>query len=110
MVKVRPVIVISPSFSERKNLVTIIPLSTTPPNKVMPYHYKISLPGTLPHPLEKECWVKGDMISTVSLSRLDLYRFPRGPNGKRVYYTEKLDSAQITTIEQCIMHSLGIRP
>ncbi|VAW97396.1 hypothetical protein MNBD_GAMMA21-2502 [hydrothermal vent metagenome] len=35
----RPVIVLTPSFSHRSGLVTVVPLSTVRPDPIMPFHY-----------------------------------------------------------------------
>ena len=43
MVKTRPVVVISPRLRHRTGLCTIIPLSTTPPDPKMPWHWTLSL-------------------------------------------------------------------
>lgn len=76
MQKVRPVVVVSPTFKHRPKLCAVVPLSTTPPNPVENYHLLLTLDPPLPHPFDSpEVWVKADMLSTVSHDRLD--RFAR---------------------------------
>lgn len=108
MVKRRPVVVISPRFSERRNLCTIVPLSTTPPEKIMPYHCQIELPNPPPKVLSKVCWVKADMIAAVGLERLDFITTGKDGGGKRLYYKESLSTGQISLVEAAILASLGI--
>lgn len=51
MSKRRPVIVVSPRYRNSYKLCTIVPLSTTEPNPIMEYHYKIRFHHPLPVPL-----------------------------------------------------------
>ncbi|HEX4479977.1 MAG TPA: type II toxin-antitoxin system PemK/MazF family toxin, partial [Rudaea sp.] len=70
MVKARPVVVVSPNHLVRPGLVTVVPLSTTPPMPVEPYHYRLRgspIPGD---PID-EVWAKSDMICSVGVHRLD---------------------------------------
>jgi len=39
MIKRRPAVIISPRIRYRDKLCPIVPLSTTPPNPIMAYHY-----------------------------------------------------------------------
>jgi mRNA interferase MazF len=71
MVKKRPVVVVSSAHINRNFLCTVVPVSTTKPLSIEPYHVRIRR-GSYPffHPT-KPCWVKCDMITTVALRRLD---------------------------------------
>ena len=60
MVKVRPVVVISPKIAARPGLCTIVALSTTAPDPVMPYHCQIDIRPRLPDWMQSDgVWVKG---------------------------------------------------
>jgi mRNA interferase MazF len=108
MVKPRPVIVVSPREEHyNKRTCIVVALSTTAPSPVKPYHVKIELPGTLPNGLAKHCWVKGDMIYSLSLNRMDFYRFPRGLDGKRKYYYDQLHSETMKKIRKAVGYALG---
>jgi len=109
MVKRRPAVVISPRFPERHNLCTIVPLSTTPPDKIMPYHCQIELPKAAPKLLSRICWVKADMIAAVGLKRLDFITLGKDANGKRIYYKESVSQGQLSLIEAAVLASLGIK-
>ncbi|MFM2389581.1 MAG: hypothetical protein RLZZ437_1136 [Pseudomonadota bacterium] len=111
MVKRRLAVVISPPISERGNLVTVVPLSTTDPKTIMPYHCKITIPFALPaYWTKKECWVKGDMVNAVGFHRVDLLCLGKGADGRRIYQKETLSLAMIAQIRACVLHSLGIKP
>ena len=70
MVKRRPAIVLSPPVPGRQMLCTIVPLSTTAPNPILPRHMQITLNPLLPHPCSSPTmWVKGDIILTVAFHR-----------------------------------------
>jgi mRNA interferase MazF len=111
MVKTRPAIVISPRFRHRYGLCTIVPLSTKQPDPIMPYHYKLSLDEPLPKPFNSDFhWVKGDMLSTVSFSRLSLPRLGKDENGKRIYVTKIIKDVDLFNIRKCILYALAFFP
>ena len=84
MVKRRPAIVVSPRLRGRSGLCTIVPLSTTPPAREQKYHCLLELNPPLPRPFDAEvCWVKGDMLYTVSFARLNLPH-EKDAHGKRL--------------------------
>lgn len=83
MVKVRPVVIISPSARHGSRLCTVVPLSTTAPSPVAAWHDKLS---KNPNPVEHEdleVWAKCDMLYTVSFARLD--KFHRKTRDGRQY-------------------------
>jgi uncharacterized protein YifN (PemK superfamily) len=100
IIKIRPVVVISPNHLRRGNLVTVVPFSTTPPSKVMNHH--CSMPN---HILKdgSEVWAKCDMLATVGWERLD-----RVKTGKRHYETLYVSEQELTEIMKGVACSLGI--
>jgi mRNA interferase MazF len=109
MVKRRPAIVISPQIARRAGLCTIVPMSTTPPEVVMPYHCKIEINPVLPFPWDaKEHWVKADMVFAASLTRLDLIQIPRQRGEERKYRIDTLPDNDLKRIRECILRSLGL--
>ncbi len=109
MVKRRPVVVISPRFRHRDWLCTIVPLSTTPPDPVQAYHYKLKLDEPLPEPYDAPFhWVKGDMLATVSFKRLSLPFFGKDESGKRKYVVKVVDPADLRNIRECVLHALAL--
>jgi len=108
MVKRRPVIIVSPRLRDRDKLCTIVPLSTTPPSRVMAYHYKLKLDKPLPAPYDASFhWVKGDMVTTVSLNRLFM-PFIAKDKGKREYDNRVIDVVDLRNIRACILHALNL--
>lgn len=109
MVKRRPVVVISPRFRRRGKLCTIVPLSTTPPSEIANYHYKLLLDPPLPPPNDKPfCWVKADMIYTVSFDRLMLPFEGKDNSGKRIYDQRVLSDDDFRIIQKCLLHGVGL--
>ncbi|MBQ0114176.1 MAG: type II toxin-antitoxin system PemK/MazF family toxin [Bacteroidales bacterium] len=109
MVKIRPVVVISPKHRSGSRLCTVVPLSTTTPIPQKDYHYLLKLERKLPKPFDSStCWVKADMINTVSLDRLDLIRCGK-IQGKRNYFRAKVTKDQLQEIQQSIKNALGIK-
>lgn len=109
MVKRRPVVVVSPRLRTRNNLCTVVPVSTTPPDRVMPYHFKLHIEPPLPDPYpEPQVWVKADMVYTVSYDRLYLPSNGKDASGKRIYDQRIIDAADLLKIQACILHALGL--
>lgn len=110
MVKRRPVVVVSPRLKGRDSLCTVVPLSTTPPPKAVPYVCRIELPQALSEKFSSTVlWVKADMLATVAYRRLDLFRSKRDEKDhRRRYYTVRLTKQQMQDIRACILIALGI--
>lgn len=72
MIKTRPVVILAKHKHNRK-LVTVVPLSTTAPDKEEAYHHRLS---SNPSPGENKdlpVWAKCDMVYTLSTDRLELF-------------------------------------
>lgn len=108
MVKRRPVLTIAPSMKSRFELVTIVPLSTTIPNKIMPYHYFLTLNNPLPFPYDAPgMWVKGDMIYTFHFSRFNV-PFRRDENGSKILDLREISEEELEKIKRCVLCGLGM--
>ena len=109
MIKRRLCVVLSKPIQNRQKLVTVVPLSLTPPDPRMPYHYCLSIPFALPQawgPAPR--WVKGDMICAVSWARTDLLRLGKNADGKRRYQEEVLPPTEFRRVTACVLHGLGL--
>jgi mRNA interferase MazF len=101
MVKARPVIVVSPNHAHYSELYTVVPMSTTPPRIVRPYHYKFA---SNPVPYETdEVWAKCDMVVTVARHRLDRIKVKRGK-----YEIGHLSAEELEAIRHCLRYVIGI--
>ena len=80
--KPRPVVVISRQFQSRRDLCTVVALSTTPPRVREAFNHPLA---HKPIPTPKDAWVKGDMIMAVARFRLSGYWFGSNPDGTRKY-------------------------
>ena len=103
MVKRRPVVVISPYPRRRPaGLCTIVPLSTTDPIPIEPFHHLMD-PRSLPDRLaQDDTWAKCDMLYTVSLGRLSRATNRRQPMNFRVL------NADLDAIRACVKIALGL--
>lgn len=108
MVKVRSVVVLAKSKTNSR-LLTVVPLSTTPPDKVLPCHHKLS---RNPHPDEDpalEVWAKCDMVYTVSLTRVNFYKTKPRRGGRAIYHTTLMISqADYLAIQRAVREALGL--
>jgi len=109
MVKRRPVVIIVPRLTGRGDLVTIVPLSTTQPDRVMPFHARIELPQALPHPFsETTMWAKCDMVISVARTRLDRFKAGRvGTDGTRKFVSGAITDKQLADIRSAVLRGLG---
>jgi uncharacterized protein YifN (PemK superfamily) len=101
IVKLRPVVIISPNHINRPNLCTVVPLSTTEPIPFLPYHYLLQgnpLPGQ-----NTVVWAKCDLVATVCFDRLDRVKIGRGS-----YQIGHISMSQVREIRQCVARSIGI--
>lgn len=110
MVKRRPAVVISHRLPHRDGLCSVVPLSTTPPPKSdLSYVCTLTLSPALPTPFDAvQMWVKADMLATVALSRLDLFRTGRDTSGRRKYIQPRVSAEDMERIERCICCALGM--
>lgn len=109
MVKRRLAVVLSPKIRSRPKLLTVVPLSLTAPDPIMPYHARLDVPFALPSGWGDEIrWIKGDMINAVGFHRVDLLRLGKGPDGKRHYQMAALPPDLFKIVRRCALHGLGL--
>ncbi|HHA2250168.1 TPA: type II toxin-antitoxin system PemK/MazF family toxin [Enterobacter ludwigii] len=105
MVKVRPVIVVARNRLNSQ-LVTVVPVSTTAPMQIRDCHHELSV-NPIPGSEHIPCWVKCDMIMTVSLARMDRIK-TRSWEG-RSYIVPMIDHAEFELIKRAILHGVGMQ-
>lgn len=108
MVKRRPVIAVSKPDRSRFDLVTVVPLSTTPPKKIKPWDVRIELTEKICGYESVECWAKCDMIYNFKYSRFNLPLIGKGLDGKRIYQQLVLEDTVMHEIQKGILSHLGI--
>ena len=104
MVKIRPVIVLSPKLPYRSEIVTIVPVSLTEPRHELPFVVKLSKNY---HPEEEDgldCWAKCDMVTNLALHRLKSFKIDR-----RKYYTPQLTGEDLSAVKEGVIHGLGMK-
>jgi uncharacterized protein YifN (PemK superfamily) len=104
MVKARPVIIISPR-RRRALTVTVVPISSSAPDIIEPWHFPIG-PGAYP-PARGPLWAKAAMITTVAFDRLDRV-MTRDANGRRVYEIFQLGSGDMAGLHRAVKIALAI--
>lgn len=109
MVKVRPVVVMTPRLRSREGLCAVVPLSLTAPDKPQAYHCKIQMNPRLPAPWDAaECWVKADLVATVSYDRLTPFRLGRDRTGNRLYYKTLASKEVFKEIQRAVLCGLNL--
>jgi uncharacterized protein YifN (PemK superfamily) len=102
IVKVRPVVVVSPNHWKRHGIVTVVPLSTTAPSPVEAYHYCL-VGNPIPGGLQVDVWAKCDLVAAVSIERLDRIKLGRGD-----YRVGSVSMDQVRIIRRCVGLSIGL--
>lgn len=101
MVKRRPVVVIARNRGNNK-LVTIVPLSTTEPDEMADHHYKLPI-NPVPASQGKTCWAKCDMMTTVSIDRMDRLK------DKGVRVIPKVTARDLQEIRLGVVNALDLK-
>lgn len=104
MIKVRPVIVVSPRLPYRDNIVAVVPLSLTPPMRTYPYTVQLSRNY---NPLEVDelpVWAKCDMLMNLGRHRLDGFKV-----GRRKWETPQATGEDLAAVRAGVLAALGIR-
>lgn len=108
MVKRRLAVVLTPEMTDRPDLCAVVPLSTTQPLPMRPYHTELNIRFMLPKPwADTRRWVKGDMVAVIALNRIELLRFKQQQGGRRRYQTTCLDDITFKRVQRCALHGLG---
>jgi uncharacterized protein YifN (PemK superfamily) len=106
MVKYRDVVVLAPNKQNNK-LVTVVPLSTTPPKTVERHHHLLAS-NPRPHGDQLEqVWAKCDMVYTVALARLDSY-FTHTRRGGRQTVNSKVSATDFAAIRAGVAFALNL--
>ena len=101
MVKRRPVVVLA-SNPRNQRLVTVVPLSTSPPQHRQIWHHLIAGP-LQPLSDNRVIWAKCDMVYTISTVRLFRVRSSDGE-----YARLRVDAADFTEIVRSVLAGLGL--
>ena len=108
MTKRRLAVVISPNIKNRVKLATVVPLSLTTPDVIMPYHKQIEIPFEMPRQWGAENrWIKGDMVNSVGFHRIDFLMLRKDKSGKRVYQYKSLPDELFMAVKRCALHGMG---
>jgi uncharacterized protein YifN (PemK superfamily) len=102
MVKIRPVVVLARNRKNRQ-LVTVVPLSTTAPTVLEDHHHELTA-NPPPGKAGVRCWAKCDMVATVALARLDRYNVGRGQ-----FVAPVLPAADFDAIRLGVANALVLR-
>ena len=106
MVKKRPVVIISPR-RRMGQLVTVVPLSSSEPKPVEPWHWPV--PDGIYPPARGPMWGKADIVQTVGLDRLDRIMV-RQRDGTRAYHVYQLTELQLSSLRFAVRAGLGLAP
>lgn len=106
MVKMRDVVVLMP-HKQNRQLVTVVPLSTTAPTPPQTYHHELANDPRPDGDTMRSVWAKCDMIYTVSLERLDMH-YTRSRRGGRQSVRVQLPPDDFAAIRRCVAIALHL--
>ncbi|MDP1129370.1 type II toxin-antitoxin system PemK/MazF family toxin [Klebsiella pneumoniae] len=104
IVKKRPIVVVARN-RHHNQLGTVVPISTTAPIQIRDCHHELSV-NPIPGNEHIACWVKCDMVMTVSLARLDRIKI-RTLEG-RSYIVPQISTQEFELIRNGILHGMGM--
>lgn len=102
MIKTRAVMIINPSIPYRSQLVTVVPLSTTPPRHDLPFCVRLSRNYWPDRDRMTPQWAKCDMIYNFRVERLD-----RFPIRNRQWTFEKATMPDLIAVRRGVLAGLG---
>lgn len=102
MDKVRPVMIVGPRLPNRGRLVTIVPLSTTKPDRVLPFNVMLSKNYHPSEPDQPGVWAKCDMVLNVCVDRLDGFKV-----GRRKWEHPVASAEDLENVRKGVLHGLG---
>jgi len=106
MVKLRDVVVLMP-HKQNRQLVTVVPLSTTPPTPPQLYHHELTKDPRPDGDTMRSVWAKCDMVYTVSLERLEMH-YTRTRRGGRQSVKVQLSHDDFIAIRRCVAIALHL--
>lgn len=106
MIKIRDVVVLMP-HKQNRQLVTVVPLSTTAPTPPQPYHHELAKDPRPDGDTMHSVWAKCDMVYTVSLERLEMH-YTRSRRGGRQSVRVQLPPDDFAAIRNCVAIALHL--
>lgn len=106
MVKPRLAITISPVLKNRQDLVTVVPLSSTEPDKLFDWHVPVDI--DVPHWGAIPRWAKCDMLATLGRRRMNLPHTKNAVTGARKYHQLSIGEDLLFQLRRAAAVALGI--
>ena len=103
IVKIRPVMVVSPKLPNRSHLATVVPISLTPPRREVPFVVRSSKNYQPAEADDLPCWAKCDLLANVSLARLNGFKI-----GRRKWATPQATGPDLHAVRLGVVHGLGL--
>lgn len=103
MVKLRPVIVVSPKLPYRSDIVAVVPISTTEPRHDLPFCHRLSKNYHPQEPDDLPCWAKADMLMNLGTWRLSAFKV-----GRRKYIYPTLSPGDLAGVRRAVLCGLGL--
>jgi uncharacterized protein YifN (PemK superfamily) len=103
MVKVRPIMVVSPKLPYRSEIVAIVPISLSAPTHDLPYVVRLSKNYHPKEPDDLPCWAKCDLVLNIGLYRLDGFKL-----GRRKWATPQASPEDLRAVRIAVRYGLGL--
>lgn len=106
MTKTRPVVILCRNKAHEA-LVAVVPLSSSMPRQIMPFHYEFP-ENPLPASAWPLLWAKCDMVVTVSIDRLRTYGLSKAQRRRNADL--RVSDGDFKEIQQGVAIALGLAP
>jgi uncharacterized protein YifN (PemK superfamily) len=104
MVKKREVVIVSRNKNPR--LVTVVPLSTTAPQRLEPFHFELSK-NPRPNSPSVRVWAKADMLYTLSIDRMEMHEVRSRRNTQKLKI--QVSEQDFEGIRKAVVYALNLR-
>ena len=105
MTKNRLVVVLT---HKRPQIATVVPISATEPNTIENWHHELDKKSLPQRFRDQRSWAKCDMVTTVSLSRLDRIMLRKNKYGQRTYGIHQVSNEDLEAIQRGVLETFGL--
>ncbi|EFN3234513.1 hypothetical protein HKH61_004790 [Escherichia coli] len=105
----RPVLILREEIVGSQKLVVVVPISNTEPNPLCSFHHELddASPSLSGHMMGKKHWAKCDLVSTVSVDRLDRIRSRDPRTGKNYFHVGVMTDDDFDAVRDKVMYGIG---
>lgn len=103
----RPVVILREEIIGSQSLVVVVPISNTEPAPFCDFHHQLDDASLSGHMMGKRHWAKCDLVSTVSISRLDRIKSRDPVTNKPYYHVGVMTDDDFEIVKNKVLYGIG---